>query len=301
MIDIKKAIIPVVGTGVPLFPFSKILPKEFLPLADKPAIQYIVEEIKAAGIKKIVFITKTNKKEVLNYFKHSAKTEKILKDAKEKSLLNELEAFYRIIKNLSFSSVVQKEPLGYGYAVFQAKKLIGNNPCAVLLPDDIIDSVTPCTVQLSKVFKTCQKPVVALRRISNKDTSPCGTVRVEKIASRLYKIKKIISHSSADDNSSEFAIAGRYILTPEAMSYIQKFSKKKPLKEMIESGRKITLAESLDSMLQDGKIIYGYEVEGNWLRYHDKPHWFKSNMYFSLKHPKFGEELKRFLEQIKTA
>lgn len=298
MAPIKKAVIPVIETGIQFLPFSKILPKEFFPLADKPAIRYLVEEVKASNIKKIIFITRTNKKEVLNYFKRSPKIEKLLKGQTKGLLSKELEEFHELIKNFSFSSVVQKESLGYGHAIFQAKKLIGQTPCAVLIPDHIIDASIPGIIQLSQVFKTCQKPVVALRRVSREKISSYPIAEVEKIASRLYKIKKIIEKPTLNNTSSDLAVGGRYILTPEAMGYLQKLSRRKPIKETMEAKEKITLTAGLENMLQDGKIIYGYEIDGEWLEYNDKLNWLKANLYLSLRHPEFGEDIKKFLNEL---
>ena len=287
---IKKAIIPIAGLGTRFLPLSKVLPKELLPLVDKPAIQYIIEEIRASGINEIIFIIRPKGKEVLNYFQRSPKLEKILKERKKENFLEEVKKLTDILENTSFSFTVQKEPLGDGHAILQAKKLTEKEPFVVLFPDDIIDSKIPCVAQLEEVFKTCQKPVIALKKMPEEELHRYGVVKVEKIANRIYKIKKIIEKPDPGEAPSDLVIIGRYIHTPEIFQYL---GKAKPNKK-----GEMFMAEVLDKMLSDGKIIYGYEFEGERLDCGDKLGWLKSNFYLSLKHPKFGPELKKFLKDI---
>ena len=288
---IKQAIIPTAGLGTRFLTLSKILPKELLPLSDKPAIQYIMEELRAAGIDgDIIFVTRPKKKDILEYFKKSLDLEKFLKERKKESLLTELEKLDKISENVSLLSVSQKQPLGDGHAVLQAGNLIGKESCVVLFPDDIIDSKIPCISQLTRVFKTCQKPVIALKRVPKERISRYGAVKVEKIANRLYKIKKIIEKPSLEDAPSNLAIVGRYVITPEVFDYL----KKTPVNKRGE----IILADALNKMVGENKVIYGYEFEGQWLECGDKIGWLKSNFYFSLKHPQFGEELREYLKEI---
>ncbi len=288
---IKKAIIPIAGLGTRFLPLSKALPKELLPLVDKPAIQYVIEEIRASGINEIVLITRPKSKEVLNYFQKSPKLEKILKERKKHNFLEEIKKLTQIVEETSFYSVVQKEPLGDGHAVLQARKVIEKEPFAVLFPDDIIDSKIPCLAQLDEVFKTCQKPVVALKKMPKNELNRWGIVEVEKIANRIYKIKKIVEKPEIDKAPSDLAIIGRYIHTPDVFQYL---SKANPGKK-----GEIYMAEVLQKMLDDGKIIYGYEFEGEYLDCGQKIGWLKSNLYLSLKHPQYGSELKKFLKDEK--
>jgi len=291
MIEIKKAIIPIAGLGTRFLPLSKVLPKELWPLVDKPVIQYIIEEVKASDIRQIIFVISPEKKVVLKYFKKSPQIEKILKERKKDHLLSELKNLEDICRDISFSFVYQRKPLGDGHAILQAAKIVGEEPCAVLWADDVIDSKVPCLLQLTKIFKTCQKPVIALYRVPEERLSCYGVVRGEKIASRLYKIKKIVEKPSPDLAPSDLAIVGKYILTPEVFDYLKKA---KPSQR-----GEIGLAETLDKMTKDGKIIYGYEIDGEWLECGDKIGWLKSHFYLSLKHPQFGEKLKKYLKEIK--
>ncbi len=288
--QLKKAIIPIAGLGTRFLPLSKVVPKELWPLADIPALQYVIEEAKASGIEEIVFVMSPDKKIVLDYFKVSPNIEKILKERKKNHILKALKEFQDTLKGISFSYVLQKKPLGDGHAVLQAAKMVGGESCAVLFGDDIVDSKTPCLLQLSKIFKTCQKPVLSLHQLPKEKLPFYGIVDVEKIASRLYKIKKIVEKPQIEEVPSDLAIVGKYILTPEVFDYLKKTTPDKT--------GEIRLAGAFDRMIKDGKMIYGYEVEGRWLECGNKLDWLKSNFYFSLKHPQYGPELRSFLKEI---
>lgn len=288
---VKKAIVPIAGLATRFLPLSKILSKELLPLVDKPIIHYVMEELLASGInQEVIFVTRPKRKDVLDYFKKVPALEKILKERREEELLAELRKLDALSENISFRSISQRQPFGDGHAVLQAGNLIGREACAVLFPDDIIDSKIPCISQLVRVFKTCQKPVIALKRLAREKISRYGVVGVEKIANRLYKIKKIIEKPSLEEAPSDLAIVGRYIITPEVFDYL----KKTPMTKK----REIILANALNKMTEDNKTLYGYEFEGEWLDCGDIFKWLKSNFYLSLKHPQFGEELREYLKEI---
>jgi len=290
--EIKKAIIPIAGLGTRFLPLSKVVPKELWPIVDAPIIQYIISEAKQSGIKEIIFVLKPENKKILDYLKPCPKIEKILKEKKKEDILFEVKNLEELCKNLSFSYVMQKEPLGDGHAILQAAKFTGDEPVACMFGDDIIDSKIPGVFQLAKVFKTCQKPVIALNRQPKEKIPHYGIVSVEKIANRFFKIKKIIEKPSLEQAPSDLAVIGRYILTPEVFDYLKKA---RPSKK-----DEIILAEVFNNyMLRDGKVIYGYELEGKWLECGDKLRWLKSNLYLSLKHPQYGPELKDYLKESK--
>ncbi len=290
--ELKKAIIPVAGLGTRFLPLSKVVPKELWPLVEKPVIQYAIEEAKASGISQIIFVISAGKRGVLDFFKKSPRLEKILKDRKKDSSLQELQKLQELCENLSFSYVFQKKPLGDGHAVLQAKKLLlEEEPCVIIFPDDVIESKIPSISQLYQVFKTTQKPVIALSRVSKEKISSYGIVNGEKIANRLYKIKEIAEKPSIEEAPSNLAIVGRQILTPEVFDYLKKVSPDKK--------GEVRLSEALDLMIKEGKMIYGYELEGKWLECGNKTDWLKSHLYLSLKHKEFGPKLKKFIEEEK--
>jgi len=290
-IEIKKAIIPVAGLGTRFLPLSRVLTKEFLPLADKPTIQYIVQEMKDSGIEEIVFVIGPNQKAILNYFQKAPELEKILRARKKDNILKELKEFSDIFKGIKMSFVVQKTPGGDGHAILQASKLLKNEPVANSFGDDVIFSDVPATLQLINIFKTCNAPVVGLKRLPKEKVPAYGVVQVEKIANNLYKIKKIVEKPDPSQILSDLVILGRHILTPDVFEYLKKA---KPSKK-----GEIILAEVLAKMLEDGKTIYGYELKGEWLECGDKLKWIKSFFYTCLRDERYREELKQYLKTIK--
>ncbi|MCX6721016.1 MAG: sugar phosphate nucleotidyltransferase [Candidatus Staskawiczbacteria bacterium] len=289
--EIKKAIIPLAGLGTRFLPLSLAVPKEFFPLADKPIIQYIVEEVKNSGIKEIVFVLSPRQKTILTYFKKYPDIEKILVKRKKEKALKELKDFEEFFKDIKISFVVQKEPLGDGHAILQAGKLVKDEPVAVSFGDDVVDSDEPAIAQLIEIFKTCSAPVIALKALPKEKLSAYGTVAVEKIAHNLYKIKKIIEKPEPSQISSNLVIVGKYVLTPEVFGYLKKA---KPSKK-----GEIILAEVFAKMLEEGKTIYGYEIRGEWLECGDKSKWLKSFLHMTLKDPRFREEFRQYLKTIK--
>jgi UTP--glucose-1-phosphate uridylyltransferase len=289
--DIKKIIIPVAGLGTRFLPLSRAISKDFFPLVDKPVIQYIIEEVKKSGIKEIVFVTSPNQKSISNYFKKSPELEETLIKRKKDKILKEMKDFEEVFEGISFSYVVQKNPLGDGHAILQAAKAINGEPVAVSFGDDIIGSDEPAMAQLIKIFKTCNAPIIALKQLPMDKVPAYGVVAVEKIANHLYKIKKIIEKPEPSEIPSNLVIVGKYILTPEVFKYLKKATPSKK--------GEIILAEVFDKMLSDGKVIYGCELKGEWLECGDKLKWLKSFFYLALKDPRFNSELKEYLKTLK--
>ena len=293
MNKIKKAIIPVAGLGTRFLPLSKVLPKELFPLVDKPVLQYIIEEAVASGIEQIIFVSKPEKKEILNYFeryfKESPELTEILKKRQKHEILKELNQTEKISEKISLSQVFQEQALGDGHALLQAKEKIQGEPIAALWGDDVVESRTPCLLQLMKVFQEYQKPVLALCRIPKERLPYYGVVRVEKIKDRTYKIKQIVEKPSIEQAPSDLAIVGKYILTPEVFEYL---SRGKPGK-----GEEIYLSENLQKMIKDGKEILGCEFEGKWLECGNKLSWLNSHLYLTLKDSRFGPKLKKELKK----
>ncbi len=289
---IKKAIIPIAGLATRFLPLSRVVPKELWPLVDVPSIQYVIKEAKDSGIKEIIFVLRQDNKKVLDYLKPCHKTEKLLKERKKTDILEELKSLEDLCSDLTFSYVLQNKPLGDGHAILQAAKNVRGEPVASMFPDDIFDSKEPVLLQLANIFKTCQKPVIGLRSIAKEKIPAYGIVGVEKIANKLHKVKKIIEKPSLEETPSDLAIAGRYILTPEVFDYLKKA---KPSKK-----GEIILAEVLeDQMIKQGKVIYGYEFSGEWLEAGDKLKWLKSNIYLSLHHPRYGNEIREYIKGLK--
>lgn len=290
MQEIKKAIILAAGLGTRFLPLTKVLSKELLPLVDQPLISYAVKETKDSGISNIIFVLSDKNKIILDFFKKNLKLEKTLKKRDKKEILKELERINTEFTEISFSYSLQPEPRGDGDALLRAKRRT-REPTAVLFPDDIVEAKTPAILQLAKIFRTSEKPVVGLKKVSREKLPSYGVVEVEKIAHGLYKIKDIVEKPSLEEAPSELAIVGRYILNATVFDYLRKTRPN-------ENGE-IILAEALKKMLKDGKIVYGYELEGEWLECGNKTGWLKSNFYLCLKHPEYGPILREFLKKLK--
>lgn len=290
--EIKKAIIPVAGLGTRFIPLSLAIPKEFVPLVDKPVINYILDEVKKSGITDVVFVISPAQKAMVNYFEKPKELERLLIKRKKEQQLKDLKEFENSLAGLNISFVIQRKPQGDGHAIFQAAKILGaNEAVAVLFADDVVDSDEPVISQLIEIYKTCMAPVLALKKLPKEKLPAYGVVAAERIASRLHKIKNIIEKPELGSAPSDLVIVGKYILTSEVFKYLKKATPSKK--------GEIILAEVLSKMLDDGKMIYGYEFKGEWLECGDKEKWLKSFFYFALKDPRFGQMLRSYLKEIK--
>ena len=290
---IKKAIFPIAGRATRFLPLSKVVSKELIPLVDKPLIHYTVLEAISSGIKEIVFVTRPQQKDVFQYFQSDPELEKLLREQNKNNELETLKEIQEFSKNVSFSFVIQKEPEGDADAIFQANSFIGQESCGVFFCDDVIDAQPPGFLQLAEVFETCQRPVMALKRLPSEKLSHYGVVEVEKIANRFYKIKGMVEKPEPKKAPSDLAIIGRLILTPDVFDYLktEKMNKKQELT--------ITITKILGNMAREGQAIYGYEIKGEWVECGDKLRWFYSFLHFAIKHPQLGPQVKRYLKKLK--
>ncbi|OHA68255.1 MAG: hypothetical protein A3A27_00225 [Candidatus Wildermuthbacteria bacterium RIFCSPLOWO2_01_FULL_47_18] len=291
--EILKAIIPLGGLATRFLPLSKVLPKEFWPLVEKPLIHYAVEELKNSGVTHIVFVVNSLNKDLIGeYFAPSPFLEKALEEQKREELLESLKKIEKLSQGLSFSFVMQPKPQGDGSAILLAKKYIGEDPCVVLYPDDVIVSDVPATLQLAKTFKTAQKPVLGLVSLAQEKLTAYGVVGAEKIATRLYKVKKLVEKPATPEVApSNLVSVGRRVLTPEVFDYLKKA---KPNKK-----GEVVLGEVLGEMAKDGKILYGYELEGKWLECGEIKSWLYSFVRTTLLHPTYGKDIQKLLKTEK--
>ncbi len=287
--QIKKVVIPAAGLGTRFLPLTKVLAKELLPLVDSPMIDYVCREAKDSEIKNIIFVLAEQKKNVLEYFTRKPKLETLLKKRNKKDLLERLRKADQDFEGISFSSAQQQTPKGDGDAVLKAKRQVGKDAFGVLFPDDIFESKIPALNQLKKVFTTSQKAIIGLKQVPKEQLPSYGVVKVEKIANRLYKVKEIIEKPEIAEAPSDLAIAGRYVFPPEIFKYLDKTLPNKK--------GEIILAEALRLMLKDGKMVYGVEIEGQWLECGKTVDWLKSHLQLCLKHPQYGPMLRDFLKK----
>ena len=292
MKQVRKAIVPIAGLGTRFLPFSKTLSKEFFPLVDLPVLQYILEELKRSGIKEVIFINRPEKKDVLNYFKPDNKLKGYLKRKKKDDLLKSVNELESLGKEMIIRQVFQKEPLGAAHAVYQAKKYIKNEPCAVSWADDLVDSKTPCTKQLIEVFEKYQRPVIALSRISKESFSYYGMADAKEISPKIYKINNFVEKpKTVKDSPSNLAVVGKYILTPDVFDMLSKIK--------FDFKSDLSITEVLSDIAEKGKGAYGCEFEGKWLECGNKLAYLKTNVYLILKHPQYAKEIKKFIKEEK--
>ena len=215
---LRKAVIPVAGLGTRFLPATKTVPKELLPIVDIPSIQYVVQEAVDAGIQEIIFVTGRGKDSIEDHFDEAPELEQVLAERGQTELV---ETLRRIKEMTEVVSVRQKKPLGLGHAVLCARDLVGDEPFAVMLADDLIDSDRPCIKQLLDIFEDKKESVIALMEVSADEVQQYGVIKGEEIDKRLYQIQATVEKPPAKEAPSRMAIIGRYILRAEIFSILQ--------------------------------------------------------------------------------
>src|SRR5438034_4240821 len=211
MPSLRTCVFPCAGFGTRFFPATKVIPKEMLPLVDKPILQYGIEEARDSGFDKLIIVTSKGKDTILDHFDRTSELERSLRERQKLDLLAEVETVSRMTDLIA---VRQKDALGLGHAVLQAKDAVGNQPFAVVLPDDVILSEEPCLMQMRRVFEQYHAPVIALMEVSAEESSRYGVVAGELIGDRLFRVRDMVEKPKANP-PSHYAIIGRYILPPE--------------------------------------------------------------------------------------
>ena len=288
---VRKAVFPAAGLGTRFLPATKAQPKEMLPLVDKPIIQYGVEEALASGCDQIIIVTGRGKQAIEDHFDVSYELERMLEDRKKTDLL-------QIVRHISdlihVSYVRQKEALGLGHAVLTARELVGNEPFAVLLADDVIDADPPCLKQMIDVFEQMQCSVLATQIVEGKAISAYGVLDVKpvegKFGGRLYQIHNMVEQPRLEDAPSNLAIIGRYILTPTVFDTLSEI---KP-----GAGGELQLTDGMKLLLKREKM-YAYVYEGKRHDTGDKLGFLKASVEFALKRQDLGKEFREYLKTLK--
>jgi UTP--glucose-1-phosphate uridylyltransferase len=284
---VRKAVIPAAGFGTRFLPATKAVPKELLPIVDKPTIQYIMEEVVAAGIEEVILITGREKGSIEDHFDTSGELENHLKKKKKDDLL-------RIIQHISemvtLVSVRQKEPLGLGHAILCAKRTVGNEPFAVLLGDDLIDSQIPCIKQMIDLYSSEMQALIAIQQVPQEEAHLYGIIKGQKVKERVYRIEEMVEKPPRGKAPSNLAIIGRYILPPQIFSILEKVPP--------DRNGEIQLTNGLVE-LNRKEAIFGYEFIGDRYDAGDKLGYLQANISFGLKHPDLGPKLKEYLKTLK--
>ncbi len=283
---IRKAVFPAAGLGTRFLPATKASPKEMLPLVDKPLIQYGVEEAIASGIEQVILVTGRGKTAIEDHFDVSRELETLLEEKGKKSLLKQVRDISGMV---DFAYVRQKEALGLGHAILCARNLVGDEPFAVFLGDDIIDARVPAMRQLLDVYRRYQASVLAVVRVPRAQISAYGVIDPERVGEGLYRVRDLVEKPPVERAPSELAVIGRYVLTPRVFP---KLAETKPGK-----GGEIQLTDGLKALLAD-EPIYALEVEGDRYDAGDKLGFLKANVCFALKRPDLRDEFRRFLRGL---
>jgi len=284
---IKKAILPVAGFGTRILPATKAQPKEMLPVVDKPAIQYLVEEAAAAGIEEIVFVTGRGKRAIEDHFDYSFELDHTLVEKNKTDLIKKVRNIEKLAK---FSYVRQPIPLGDGHAVLCARHLVGNNPVLVMFGDSLYDSPVPAAKQLLDAYEKYEGTFIGLAEARLEQIEQFGVIDGEEKENGIYRVKKIIEKPRRSEAPSNLVAAGKYIVTPEIFEILENMEKGK-------SGE-IRLADAFDVALKQGKSIYGKRLKGEWLDTGNKFNYLIAIIKLGLKHPEIGADLRDFLKNL---
>jgi len=283
---IRKAVFPAAGLGTRFLPATKASPKEMLPLVDKPLIQYVIEESVASGVESILIITGRDKAAIENHFDISFELEQLLKERGKNDLFQQVRAISDIA-HISYTR--QKQALGLGHAINQAKDFVGNESFAVLLADDIVDGEKPALQQMVEVFEKYQAPVIATMQVAGTDISRFGVIEADEVEPNVYKIKDMVEKPSFADAPSDLAIIGRYIFTPDIFQAIEQTTP--------GSGGEIQITDAMRILLKK-RPFYAVKLAGKRHDAGDKLGFLKATVEFALKRDDLGEEFRQYLRLL---
>lgn len=286
---VRKAIIPAAGLGTRFLPATKAQPKEMLPIVDKPALQYIIEEAVDSGIEEILIITGRNKKSIEDHFDKSVELELELERSGKLELLEEVR---KISDMVNIHYIRQKEPKGLGHAIYCARYFIGNEPFAVLLGDDIVYSQKPCLRQMIDVYNEYRTTILGVQKVSDEDVSKYGIVDIKQIEERVYKVKGLVEKPSPKDAPSNMAILGRYIISPEIFGILENTPPGK--------GGEIQLTDGLITLAQR-EAMYAYDFEGRRYDVGDKQGFLEATVEYALRNKELREDFLNYLVKVMKA
>ena len=282
---ITKAIFPAAGFGTRFLPATKAIPKEMLPLVDKPLIQYGVEEAKESGLEEIIIVTGMGKTAIEDHFDTSVELELLLKERGKKEVLRMIR---KISNMVHFAYTRQKEPLGLGHAIYITKNLVGREPFTVFLGDDIIDSKVPAMKQLLKVYNTYGASVLAVQKVPRSRAHLYGVIKGKKVGPGTYRVTDLVEKPKTSPPSN-LAVIGRYVLTPGIFSALENTRKGR--------GGELQLTDGIKKLLETEEV-YALEFEGTRYDAGDKLGFLEANISFALKRKDMARELKRFLKGL---
>ena len=283
---VRKAVIIAAGRGTRFLPFTRSQPKEMLPLVDKPLIQYSVEEAINSGIKQVIMVTARGKQALEDYFDRSFELEHFLEQKGDRERLRQMQELSALA---DIGYIRQKEQLGLGHAILMTENIVGGEPFAVILPDDIVDSDVPSLKRMIEVYEKYGAGVVAVERVSDEDTNKYGIIEPKQVSEGVYQVLSLVEKPEPEKAPSRLGIVGRYILTPEIFETLAVTPPGK--------GQEIQLTDALQLMLKQQKL-YAYELEG--VRYDTGTPmgWLGANVAMALKRDDIGPELREYLRRL---
>lgn len=281
---IKKAIIPAAGLGTRFLPATKAMPKEMLPIVDKPTIQYIVEEAIASGIEDIIIVTGKGKRAIEDHFDHAFELEATLR---EKGKVDMLDSVLQT-SNVEIHYIRQKQPLGLGHAIWSARKFIGNEPFAVLLGDDIVQNDEPCLAQLMKQFDGTGHSIIGVQQVPEDETHRYGIIDPVSIDGKLIEVDRFVEKPEAGTAPSNYAIMGRYILTPEIFGFLGE--------QTPGAGGEIQLTDAIQK-LNGLQPVHAYEFDGRRYDVGEKYGFIETTIEFALQRPELRDKLLELFER----
>lgn len=284
---VKKAVFPVAGLGTRFIPATKAMAKEMLPVVDKPLIQYAVEEAFAAGIEQIIFVTGRGKKALEDHFDRSFEIEHTLKEKGKDDLLKQIQELVPRTGTIIYTR--QHEPLGLGHAIWCAKNIVGDEPFAVLLADDLIQTDKPVLAEMIEKFDRLRASMVAVMEVEKEQTDKYGILDAQQVEKDIYRIDDMVEKPHPDNAPSNLAIIGRYILTPKIFEHLEKKEK--------GAGGEIQLTDAMKTLLKE-QPIYGYKFEGKRFDCGDKVGFQMANLAFALERPDMKERLIKFIKEV---
>jgi UTP--glucose-1-phosphate uridylyltransferase len=284
---VRKAIIPAAGLGTRFLPATKAMPKEMLPIVDKPTIQYIVEEAIASGIEDIIIVTGKGKRAIEDHFDNAFELEQLLKQKGKLDLLEKVKEPSKV----DIHYIRQKEPKGLGHAVWCARNFIGDEPFAVLLGDDIVQAETPCLKQLIDQYEQTFSSVIGVQRVPDEETHRYGIIDPLEQHGCRYQVRQFVEKPAPSTAPSNLAIMGRYILTPEIFLFLEK--------QEAGAGGEIQLTDAIQK-LNEIQRVFAYEFEGKRYDVGEKIGFIKTTIEFALQNDELRDDLLAFMEKIVT-
>ncbi|MFC0471069.1 UTP--glucose-1-phosphate uridylyltransferase GalU [Halalkalibacter kiskunsagensis] len=282
---VRKAIIPAAGLGTRFLPATKAMPKEMLPIVDKPTIQYIIEEAVASGIEDIIIVTGKGKRAIEDHFDHAFELEQNLIEKEKFDLLDKVQEASKV----DIHYIRQKEPKGLGHAVWCARKFIGDEPFAVLLGDDIVQAETPCTKQLIDVYNETGSSVIGVQTVADDQTHRYGIVDPTSQEGRTYQVSNFVEKPAPGTAPSNLAIMGRYLLTADIFKHLEK--------QETGAGGEIQLTDAIQ-MLNEEKNVFAYDFEGKRYDVGEKLGFVTTTLEFALQHEELHQPLMEKLEEL---